>query len=102
MKKGTNPKANPFNSNGKDNKFSSQLKAVQTYLLINVSTSAMTAGALGIRVPNVCRHKRSLQLSGLLVVVRKGYCKETGYRAEYLSTNPELIKQSKKGIYNGI
>lgn len=78
---------------GKRTNKPNQLKAVRTYLTKSVATSAMVADALNIRVPNVCRHKRQLEKSGqLIVLIRKGICKHTKHRADYLTCNPEKMK----------
>lgn len=70
---------------------SNELHAVFEYLQTRTATATMTATALGIYRPNLCRWKRCLQKAGLLAEVKKGPCVITKCRAAYLSTNPELL-----------
>lgn len=65
-----------------------ELMAVYQYLQYNIATATMTANALNIYRPSLCRRKRALEKVGLLVEVKKGYCKVTKCRAAYLTTNP--------------
>ena len=97
MKKGTNPKANPFNLNGKYNNYDGEIKAVKIYLSKYTATATMVANALDIYRPNLCRYKSELEKAGLLVVIYKGDCKITNYPAQYLTTDPKLVQQLKKG-----
>lgn len=68
-----------------------ELQAVFDYLQHNTATATMTATALNIYRPNLCRRKRALQKMGLLCEVKKGYCQITKYPAAYLSTNSNLF-----------
>jgi len=67
------------------------LQAVFDYLQSNVATATMTAIALNIYRPSLCRRKRELERAGLLMEVKKSLCKVTKCRAAYLSTNPDLF-----------
>lgn len=69
-----------------------ELLQVRAYLTDNNATSTMTATALNIYRPNLTRYKNMLQEAGVLVVTHNGRCEETGYLADYLSCNPEIVK----------
>ena len=82
-----NTGVNKVNQHPKDN----ELKAVYDYLQTNIATATMVSTALNIYRPNLCRRKRALEKSGLLVEVKKGYCKVTRCKAAWLTTNPALF-----------
>jgi hypothetical protein len=74
---------------GENNDFKNQLKTIFHYLQSKVATASMVADETGIPQKNICRFKRDLELSGRLWEVEKKHCKKTGFRAWYLTTNPE-------------
>lgn len=61
------------------------------YLMYNTCTASMISEVTGIKQKNICRYKRYLEKKGLLKEVYRTYCKTTGFKAWYLSTNPELV-----------
>jgi hypothetical protein len=73
----------------KDTDFKNQLKTIFHYLKEHVATASMVAKETGIPQKNICRYKRDLELSGRLWEIEKKLCKETGFRAWYLTTDPE-------------
>lgn len=77
------------------NNQATEIKQVEAYLIDHTATSTMVATALHIYRPNLTRYKNMLQETGKLVVTHNAKCKETGYRADYLSCNLELIKRAK-------
>jgi hypothetical protein len=79
----------------KDKTFKRQLKTIFEYLKHNTATNTMVSINTGVPQKNICRFKRDLEQQGLLIEVEKKLCKITGFRAWYLSTNENLIKQSK-------
>ena len=81
-----------------------ELKAVYEYLQTHIATATMAAIALNIYRPSLCRRKRTLELSGLLVEVKEGICKVTGCKAAYLTSNPAWfpISQQLNLFENGI
>lgn len=81
----------------KYSKYPLEIKAVREYLTTNTATATMTAQALDIYRPNLSRIKRKLEKKGLLKEVRIGICKVTGFRAAYLSTDPNLLKGGTNG-----
>jgi hypothetical protein len=77
---------------GKDTKeqvFRNQLKTIFQYLNEHTATAAMVSAATGIPHKNICRYKRDLEKAGRLWEVEKKLCKQTGFKAWYLTTNPE-------------
>jgi len=74
---------------GKDTNFKGQLITIFQYLKKHVATASMVADKTGIPQKNICRYKRDLELSGRLWEVEKKLCKKTGFKAWYLTTDPE-------------
>lgn len=89
MKKPLNTSKVSLNKQSKDNDFKTQLKTIFEYLQEHVATASMVSDATGIPQKNICRYKRDLELAGRLWEIEKKLCKKTGFRAWYLSTNPE-------------
>jgi len=73
--------------------FEAEVKQVQNYLSHNIGTQTMAAVALDIYRPNLCRHVAKLRKQNLVAVVTKSKCRITGFVAEYLTCNQELIKR---------
>lgn len=71
--------------------FKSQLKTIFQYLQKHVATASMVSAATGIPQKNICRFKRDLEKAGRLYEIEKKLCKKTGFKAWYLTTNPELF-----------
>lgn len=76
--------------------FKVQTKVFFEYLKTHLATASMVAKATGIPQKNITRFKREFEKAGLLVEVMRTHCKETGFKAWYLSTNPEIIKSIAK------
>jgi hypothetical protein len=66
-----------------------QLQTIFQYLRVEVATASMVADATGIYQKNICRYKRDLEKAGRLWEIEKRTCKKTGFRAWYLTTNPD-------------
>jgi len=66
-----------------------QLQTIFHYLQENIATASMVADATGIYQKNICRYKRDLEKSGQLWETEKKLCKKTGFKACYLTTNPD-------------
>lgn len=66
-----------------------EYRQFMAYLRRNTATSTMVATALGIYRPSTCRFKRWAEKAGQLWEVCKGVCAVTGYRASYLTTDPD-------------
>lgn len=69
--------------------FKNQLKTFFEYLQQQVATASMVANETGIPQKNLCRYKRDLEKSGRLWEIEKKLCQKTGFRAWYLTTDPE-------------
>lgn len=79
---------------GKDTKeqvFRTQLKTIFQYLQEHIATASMVSAATGIPQKNICRYKRDLEKAGRLYEIEKKLCKKTGFKAWYLTTNPDLF-----------
>lgn len=72
-----------------DKDFKSQLKTIFQYLKEHTATASMIEEATGVPQKNICRYKRELETAGRLWEVEKKLCKKTGFKAWYLTTNPE-------------
>ena len=67
----------------------SQLQTIFQYLHEYDATASMVADATGIYQKNICRYKRDLEKAGLIWELEKKLCKKTGFKAWYLTTNPD-------------
>jgi hypothetical protein len=92
----TNTQSLDFNGNeqGKNKQFQTQLKTIFEYLKNNTATASMVAEATGVPQKSICRYKRDLEKQGLLYEVVKKHCKLTGFRAWYLTTEPQNYPKS--------
>ena len=81
---------NPLHKvHGKDKHFKNQLQTIFQYLQKHTATASMVSAATGIPQKNICRYKRDLENAGRLWEIEKKQCKHTGFKAWYLTTNPE-------------
>ena len=67
----------------------SQLQTIFQYLQEHIATASMVADATGIYQKNICRYKRDLEKAGRIWELEKKPCKKTGFKAWYLTTNPD-------------
>jgi len=67
-----------------------QLQTIFQYLYERMATASMVADDTGIYQKNICRYKRDLEKAGRLWEVEKKLCKKTGFKAWYITTNPNL------------
>lgn len=74
-------------------KYNTELSQYLAYLKNKVATNSMVKKATGIKQKNLTRYKAILEEQGSLVVVYRGICAVTGYRADYLTTNEAIIKK---------
>lgn len=77
--------------------FDSQKEVFKHYLSENVATCSMVANQTGIPQKNLTRYKTELEDKGLLKVLFVATCKVTGFKAQYLTTNLEIIQSMKGG-----
>lgn len=73
----------------KDTDFKNQLKTIFQFLQKHIATASMVSAATGIPQKNICRYKRDLEKAGRLWEIEKKLCKQTGFKAWYITTNPE-------------
>ena len=66
-----------------------QLQTIFQYLQEHIATASMIADDTGVYQKNICRYKRDLEKAGRLWEIEKKPCKKTGFKAWYLTTNPE-------------
>ncbi len=85
-KDSTNPQQN---RQCEGNTHFNQLQTIFQYLFENIATASMVSAATGIYQKNICRYKRDLEKAGRLWEIEKTVCKKTGFKAWYLTTNPE-------------
>lgn len=78
----------------KDSYFKAQEKQYFEYLKTNIATNSMVSKALNIPQKNLTRYKRYFEKRGLLKEVCRKLCRLTGFRASYLTTDPNLISKS--------
>lgn len=74
---------------GKGNKPFSQLQTIFQYLQEHDATASMVADGTGVPQKNICRYKRDLEKAGRIWELEKKPCKKTGFKAWYLTTNPD-------------
>ena len=74
----------------KDSNKYTQLKTIFQYLQKHIATASMVSASTGIPQKNITRYKRDLELVGKLWEIEKKLCKHTGFKAWYLTTNPNL------------
>ncbi len=84
----TAPNFNSLNAN-KDKKRPSQLKTIFEYLQYNIATASMVCKETGVPQKNFTRYKRDLELTNRLWEIEKKTCKHTGFKAWFLTTNPD-------------
>jgi len=82
------------NDTDKDNHRTTQLKTIFHFLQNHIATASMVSAATGVPQKNICRYKRDLENAEMLWEVEKKLCEETGFRAWYLTTNPDLAPSS--------
>jgi hypothetical protein len=81
------PQNSLLNEQHKDNSRATQLKTIFEYLQNHIATASMVTDATGVPQKNLTRYKRDLEKSNRLWELHKTYCKKTGFKAWYLSTN---------------
>jgi hypothetical protein len=74
--------------------FQTQKKIFFEYLKENTATASMVADATGIPQKCETRYKRELQKAGLLYEVVRKRCLVTGFKAWYLTANPDMFPVS--------
>ncbi len=70
-----------------------QLQTIFEYLSKKIATATMVSKATKVPQKNICRYKKDLEKRGLIMELEKKTCKVTGFKAWYLTTNPDLFIQ---------
>ena len=73
----------------KSNTRQTQLQTIFRYLQKHSATASMVTDATGIPQKCITRYKRDLEKAGRLWEIEKKQCKKTGFKAWYLTTNPD-------------
>jgi len=68
-----------------------QLQTIFHFLRNNIATASMVAAATGVPQKNICRYKRDLEKAGRLWELERKLCKKTGFKAWYLTTDPDKV-----------
>jgi len=71
-----------------------QLQTIFQFLTKYNATASMVSDATGVPQKNICRYKRDLEKAGQLWELKKATCKKTGFKAWYLTTDPEKAPKS--------
>jgi len=81
----------PLFNGYKDTKYQSETKIFYDYLQAHTATCSMASEATGLKQKNLCRYKVELQKANLLWEVDFKPCKLTGFLAQWLTTNADMI-----------
>jgi hypothetical protein len=81
-------------SSTKDTTHLTQLQTIFTYLKKHIATASMVTEATGVAQKCLTRYKRDLEKAGRLWEVRKAPCKETGFKAWYLTADKSKAPKS--------
>lgn len=86
----------------KDKGNPTQLKTIFNYWFENTVTASMVADATGIPQKNICRYKRDLEIAGKLFEIVKKECVNTGFKAWYITTNPNkaIIRTNQLNLFD--
>ena len=68
-----------------------ETKVFFDYLQENTATCSMVSEATGLKQKNLCRYKVELQRNNLLWEVDFRPCDLTGFKAQWLTTNPDNV-----------
>lgn len=68
-------------------KVNTQLETIFEFLKTNLATASMVTDATGVPQKCVTRYKRDLEKVGKLAEIKKDYCKLTGFKAWYITTD---------------
>jgi len=78
----------------KDTEFKQQLKVVFEAFNKRPATMLMISKLTGIYRANICRYVAKYRKQGNLFIVYKGICPVSKHHANFLTTNPELVKMN--------
>ena len=75
-----------------------QLQTIFQFLKDNIATASMVADATGVYQKNICRYKRDLEKAGRIWEIKKDVCQKTGFKAWYLTTDPNKAPNCSRQI----
>ncbi len=78
-----------FKLQSKSKVSTTQLETIFQYLNKKVATATMVSKATSIPQKNITRYKRDLEKNGLLKEIEKKPCKITGFKAWFITCNPD-------------
>lgn len=76
-----------------DNSHQTQMQILFDYLQNHLATASMVTAATGVPQKCITRYKRELEKAGRLWQITKKTCKETGFKAYYLTTDKSKAPQ---------
>lgn len=83
------PSNSLLKGSNKDNQIKNQLQTIFEYLKDHIATASMVADNTGVPQKCITRYKRDLEKAGQLWEIEKKTCMKTGFKAWYLTTNPQ-------------
>jgi hypothetical protein len=86
----------PNKGHCKDTELFNQLITIFQYLQKHTATASMVSAATGVPQKNICRYKIDLEKVGRLWEIEKKTCRKTGFKAWYLTTDPEKAPFNKQ------
>lgn len=75
----------------KAKRYENETQIFYDYLQAHIATCSMVSEATGIKQKNLCRYKVELQKAHKLWEVDFRPCKITGFKAQWLTTNTDII-----------
>ncbi len=76
------------------------MQTIFEYLSKHIATASMVTAATGVPQKCITRYKRDLEKAGRLWELFKNGCQETGFKAWYLTTDPNKApKQSQLKMF---
>lgn len=78
-----------YNHYSKDNSHQTQLQTIFRFLQNHVATASMVSAATFVSHKCLTRYKRDLEQKNMLWEVEKNPCEKTGYKAWWLTCDPE-------------
>lgn len=85
---------------GKDTIHTTQLQTIFTYLKTHIATASMVTEATGVPQKCITRYKRDLEKAGRLWEIEKSTCKQTGFKAWYLTTDETKVPEKSQPQLN--
>ena len=90
FKKAPTPEEQELKCQSENTKKLTQLQTIFEYLQNNIATASMVAAATKVPQKCITRYKRDLEKSNRLWEIEKKFCEKTGFKAWYLTTNPDI------------